>query len=291
MIDPTVGDADRLIEEQLDARVRKLEQCVDGDVLALVGNLWPGVDDGIREAVESRLDRCPRLCVVLETSGGSVEVVERIVTVFRKHYQFVEFYVPNFALSAGTVLVMSGDAIHMDYYSVLGPIDPQKLRGETYVPALGYLEQYQRLLEKSEKGELTTAELTFLLEKFDPAELYQYEQERELSISFLKDWLVKYKFKDWATTETRSLPVDDKMREDRAEQIAMKLNETKEWHTHGRGISIDILTRELDLKIDDFGEKESVAAALRAYYKLLMDYTRKRDHRNVIHCRGRYSPL
>ena len=34
---------------------------------------------------------------------------------------------------------MSGDAIFMDYFSVLGPIDPQLPKGDTMVPALGYL--------------------------------------------------------------------------------------------------------------------------------------------------------
>jgi ClpP class serine protease len=95
-------------------------------------------------------------------------------------------------MSAGTVLVMSGDTIHMDYASTLGPIDPQvRNRAEQWVPALGYLEQYDRLVEKSKAGTLTTAELTYLLQNFDPAELYQYEQERELSIALLEEWLVR----------------------------------------------------------------------------------------------------
>ena len=38
----------------------------------------------------------------------------------------------------------------MDYYSVLGPIDPQVNRGEGLVPALGYLKKYDELIEKSE---------------------------------------------------------------------------------------------------------------------------------------------
>ena len=77
---------------------------------------------------------------------------------------------------------MAGDAIWMDYASTLGPIDPQIRRNGQYVPALGYLEQYQRLVDKSANGDLTTAELAYLVQNFDPAELFQYEQERDLSI-------------------------------------------------------------------------------------------------------------
>ncbi len=108
-------------------------------------------------------------------------------------------------MSAGTVLVMSGDSIYMDYSSALGPIDPQIQRagGNALVPALGYLEQYDRLIKKSANGTLTSAELAYLIDKFDPAELYYYEQARELSIALLKEWLVKYKFKNWTTTQTK----------------------------------------------------------------------------------------
>src|SRR4029078_10078292 len=123
--------------------------------------------------------------------------IQRIVDTLRHHYSIVDFVIPNYAMSAGTVLALSGDAIHMDYYSILGPIDPQLRRSgsQRMVPALGYLVQYERLIAKSRKGELSTAELAFLLQKFDLAELYEYEQARNLSITLLREWLAKYKFK------------------------------------------------------------------------------------------------
>ena len=60
---------------------------------------------------------------MLETIGGFAEVARRISDTFRRHYTVVDFLIPSHAMSAGTILAMSGDAIHMDYYSVLGPID------------------------------------------------------------------------------------------------------------------------------------------------------------------------
>jgi membrane-bound ClpP family serine protease len=59
------------------------------------------------------------LFIVLTTTGGVIEVAERIVNIARHHYpDGVHFIVPNFAFSAGTVLCMSGNSILMDYYSV-----------------------------------------------------------------------------------------------------------------------------------------------------------------------------
>ena len=113
----------------------------------------------------------------------------------------------------------------MDYYSTLGPIDPQVERGGTLIPATGYLIQYQRLIDKSARGELTTAEASILIQNFDLGELYSYEQARNLSITLLKEWLVKYKFKNWDKTKTRGLPVTRKMKHQRAEEIAERLND------------------------------------------------------------------
>jgi len=141
--------------------------------------------------------------------------------------------IPDYAMSAGTVLALSGDAIHMDYYSVLGPIDPQVRRGNSggFVSALGYLEQYNRLIEKSKQAALTDAEINYLCDKFDPGELYEYEQARELSIDLLKKWLVDYKFKNWTTTAGRKLPVTREIKEERATLIASLLNDTRRWHS------------------------------------------------------------
>ena len=64
------------------------------------------------------------------------------------------------------------------------------------VPALGYLIQWERLLEKARSGNITLPEVQLMIEGFDQAELFQYEQAKELSISLLEEWLVKYKFKN-----------------------------------------------------------------------------------------------
>lgn len=178
----------------------------------------------------------------------------------------------------------------MDYYSILGPIDPQikRTKGPGMVPALGYLQQYHRLIEKSKAGLLTTAEATFLIEKFDPAELYAFEQARELSVSLLTEWLQCYKFRNWKVTESRKAPVTKQMRKERAEDIARKLNSTERWCSHARGISMEVLTRELKLKINDFGADKNLAAPIRQYYNLLKDYIARTNQKGVVHVLGHY---
>src|SRR5262249_15292774 len=137
--------------------------------------------------------------------------------------------------SAGTVFALSGDAIWMDYFSVLGPIDPQIEKDRKLVPALAYLVQFDRLVAKAEHGALTTAEM-MLLEKLDLGELQQFAEARELSMSLLKKWLVRYKFKDWTITAETRTPVTPDMKANRAAEIAEALSDPQRWHSHGRGI-------------------------------------------------------
>ncbi|MFZ2114572.1 MAG: hypothetical protein WAU77_12695 [Solirubrobacteraceae bacterium] len=282
-------DANSIIEQQLDERIAAIEDATDADVLTYFGPMYPPADDAVKEALEDMDDRRKTLLCVLETSGGYIDTAERIARIFREHYGRVDFLVPNYAMSAGTILVMSGDGIFMDYASTLGPIDPQVNKGDGLVPALGYLEQYRRLVEKSAAGKLTTVEAMYFVQNFDAAELYRYEQERELSIALLKDWLVKYKFKDWKRTETRKKQVTRKMRTDRAKMIAEKLNKTDHWHSHSRGIPMEVLRRDLKLLVEDFGEDPELAAAVRDYYHLLKDYIIKRSHDSfVLHRKGLY---
>lgn len=66
---------------------------------------------------------------------------------------------------------MSGDNIYMDYFSVLGPIDPQVQNKEgRFVPALGYLDKVNELVLKAQNNTLTQAEF-IILKEMDLAEL------------------------------------------------------------------------------------------------------------------------
>jgi hypothetical protein len=101
--------------------------------------------------------------------------------------------------------------------------------------------------------------------------------------------LVKYKFKNWKKTEDRGKEVTPRMRSRRAADVARKLNKTDRWHSHNRGITMEVVRRDLKLLIDDFGENPTHRENVRGYYRLLTDYAAKRGHdRLVLHTRERY---
>lgn len=131
--------SDDVVKDLLTERLKKLEGVLQEDVIVFRGPILYGIDDYIRDAVEEIDSKRQRIAMVLQTDGGYVEVVERIAKTIRHHYGHISFIVPNYAFSAGTVLAMSGDVIRMDYYSVLGPIDPQVQVNGRFTPAIGYL--------------------------------------------------------------------------------------------------------------------------------------------------------
>lgn len=286
------GAANAAVETLLDERLRTIENGFKADGFAIYGPLEFGLDDTVRNVIESLKARPVErnhLVVLVDTDGGYLDVVNRIVDTIRRHYKTVSFVIPNAAYSAGTILAMSGDSIFMDYYSRLGPIDPQvPSENGAMIPALGYLKRYEDLIERSKSTDgLSLAEIQLVVSGFDQAQLYMYDQARELSVTLLSDWLCKYKFKDWKKTEERALEVTDDMRKKRAEDVANQLNDTDRWHSHSNGISADVLRSELKLKIDDFGEH---ADTIRQYHELLKNYSEVNGVFGVVHSLGSYLP-
>lgn len=276
---PTTFDSAR---EWATNRLIAIEKMLEADGLTIISPMQQGVEHRAKIAIEARQHRRENLFVIIDTPGGVVEVVERIVRVLRQHYAEIQFIVPDKAMSAGTVLVMSGDHILMDYHSCLGPIDPQLVLDDRLVPALSYLTQYQNLIAKSQNGSLSTAELV-LLQKLDLAELHQFELARDLSIELLKQWLTSYKFKDWTITETRGIAVTKAMKEERASDIARKLSDQTRWLTHGRGIDMTTLRDELDLKIDDLNDRPELKSAVWDYFWFIRDHMAGNGNESFVH--------
>lgn len=264
-----------------------LESTLNADVFVYYGELIDGVEANVKQIIEqicSDGQKHDELYVLLTTTGGSLNPVKRIVNIFRNFYAEVNFIVPDYAYSAGTVMCCSGDNIYMDYYSVLGPIDPQvRNKDGNFVAALGYLDKINELIEKAKRNELTNAEF-IILKDFDLAELRAYEQARDLAIDLLVEWLPKYKFKNWIVHSSSQTPVTDDEKRNRAMEIAQNLSDNKEWKSHGRPIS-RVELGKLKLQIEKLEEHPDAYAAVTAYHELMIDYVQKYNMQRFIHTR------
>lgn len=276
---------DKIISEHLRSTREKLEQEFDADVLAYYGNIATAYMTWFRQCLEKigsngRTIK-QRLVVVLNTPGGEVEAVERMVEMQRHFYKEVYFVIPHLSMSAGTIYCMSGNKIFMDYFSSLGPIDPQvQNKDGKWVPALGYLDKFEEILENSRNGSITGVEFA-IAQNQDLAELSRYEQARDLSVTLLKQWLKEYKFKDWTTHRSMGVNhgnlVTEAEKDARADEIAKQLGDNKQWHSHGRRIGIDTLRNKLRLEIDDYSSKADLREKINDYHDLITDYMKRQN--------------
>ncbi|MDR1857842.1 MAG: hypothetical protein LBQ69_00070 [Treponema sp.] len=277
---------DDTIKSLLNNELMGLETYLNADVLTYCGPIFDGMEGNFLQVVEqlNQNKKHDRLFIILTTDGGSATAVERYVYIIRNHYSEVNFIVPDKALSAGTIFCMSGNSIYMDYSSVLGPIDPQVQNKEgKWVPALGYLDKINELIQKAQNNTLTQAEF-IILKDFDLAELRAYEQAKELTIDLLKKWLVEYKFKTW-TQHKNGAVVTQKEKEKRAEEIADTLSNNRTWKSHSRPLNINVL-ENLGLIINDFGKEPDLAKPLRAYHRLVTDFATKNGLPIFVHTRS-----
>jgi hypothetical protein len=279
------------VRQTLRERLEKLEEHFDADGMFFYGPIYPGVEKHFRDFIERLKAEPPsraRLVIFLNTTGGSAESVETLVDIIRFNYQEVWFVVPDFAMSAGTIFCMSGDRILMDYSSSLGPIDPQVHNGRDWVPALGYLDQVEKLIQKSAEGRLSDAEL-IMLQSQDLAMLSRFEQANNLTITLLKKWLVEYKFKDWQTHQSNPQklgnPVTLEEKRERAEEIARLLADNKVWHSHGRRIGTLTLQSVLRLRIDDYSNQIDLRNQIRSYNDFLVEYIVRENLPTFLHSR------
>ena len=283
---------DIAIKEILSNSLTKLETHLKSDVIFYYGAIQPSIEKPFRDFIENLKNDTnshDKLSIILNTPGGSAETVEKMVAITRHHYDEVDFIVPDSAMSAGTIFCMSGDKIWMEYSSSLGPIDPQVFNGKNWVPALGYLDKVNEFIQKSKNNELTQAEFLMLKEQ-DLAMLKSYEQAKDLTISLLKEWLVKYKFKNWEKHQTNNVgsKVTGEEKKKRAEDIARILGDNKIWHSHGRSISLQTLKNVLKLKIEDYSDDNKFKKIIRDYNDTICDYVVKTGHQIFLHSRNHF---
>jgi hypothetical protein len=284
LFDKTIFDAVAKSEEEI-------EKKLDCDLFYYYGEIRSGRLNYFRNFVEDLVIKPGKhdaLSVCLTTPGGEAEVVEKMADIIRHHYVRLYFIVPSAALSAGTIFCMAGDQIYMDYSSSLGPIDPQVPDKEDkyLVPALGYLDKVEELVNKSNNKTISPGELAILIRQ-DLAMLRYYEQARDLSKALLKTWLPKYKFRNWTTHRTTNAgtPVTDADKEARANEIAEQLSDNKVWHSHGRMIGMDKLRSMLRIEIEDFGQDQVLRDHIRLYSDTLSDYLGRHGQDFLMHNR------
>ena len=140
-------------------------------------SLFSGWDQGKREK---------GLDFVLHTPGGEVAATEALGNYLRAMFgDNIRVFVPQMAMSAGTMLACAGQTIHMGKHSSLGPIDPQLSGGFS---AFGILSDMQRA-RKAMKNPADALVWQPIISKYSPGLVSRCVNAIEWANDTARDWL------------------------------------------------------------------------------------------------------
>lgn len=189
------------------------------------------VDVGINDADKNGfmatihgLDRSLGLDLLLHTPGGSMAATESLVEYLRAMFGTnIRAFIPQIAMSAGTMIACSCKEIHMGKQSSIGPIDPQ-MGG---MPAHGLLEEFNRAAKEVSKDQSKILVWSPILQKIQPTWLTECKKVSDWAKIMVQEWL-----------ETNMLAADpDKNK--KAKAIVKALSDTAQNKSHSRHIGID----------------------------------------------------
>jgi len=132
------------------------------------------------------LDTSKGLDLVLHTPGGDTAATESLVDyLWSKFADNIRCFVPQMAMSAGTMIACSTKEIWMGKQSSLGPIDPQF----GPMPAHGVLEEFKRAYDEIVADPRTIPVWQPIIAKYNPAFLGECQKAIDWSNSLVDGWL------------------------------------------------------------------------------------------------------
>lgn len=180
-----------------------------------------------------KLDRKQGLDLLLHTPGGMIAATEALVNYISKMFNNdIEVFVPQIAMSAGTMIACSARKIYMGKHSSLGPIDPQI--GD--IAAKGVLEEFKTAKKEIAQDQGSYLVWKTLLERYRPSFIDSCQRAIEWSKSTTSKWLKEVMFEG------------DENADKKSESVVSFLSSPDEHFAHERHISLDDCMSS-DLKI------------------------------------------
>lgn len=188
------------------------------------------------------------LDLILHSPGGSIEAAAAIVSYLRTKFTDLRVIVPNYAMSAATMIACASNQIIMGKHSFIGPIDPQVYLqtplGFRSIPAQAIIDQFERAKIECEDPKKLAAWMP-ILSQYGPDLLVESQNVLDLSRKLVSEWLEKYMF----AGETDASKF--------AGITAEKLANHNEFKSHGHHISIE-QARKLGLNVDDLEKDQTI---------------------------------
>ena len=152
--------------------------------------------------------------LLLHTTGGSIDASEKLIRMVRSTVGETEFriIVPEFAKSAGTLMVLGADRVVMSDMSELGPIDPQMVFADSsglrrWQSVQNYLDAYDEHTNAINQNPNNVA-AQIMLGKLDPATVKLCQAVKNRARQCAEDLLKRGMFREsgnWSRTVSELL--------------------------------------------------------------------------------------
>lgn len=204
------------------------------------------IDDNDKNALMQAvygLDKSKGLDIVLHTPGGGTAATESIVTYLRSVFgNDIRAFIPQMAMSAGTMIALSCREIIMGKQSNIGPIDPQF----SGMSCAGVIEEFENAVQSIKEDPASAQLWQVIVSKYHPTFLGDCQKAIQWSNNMVFEWL-----------KTNMLSCNANPDAD-AQRIIDTLGSHKETYTHSRHIHIDEC-QNLGIKViplESFEKKE-----------------------------------
>ena len=188
------------------------------------------------------MDVSKGLDLILHTPGGLTTATEAIVNYLRSKFGTdIRCFVPQLAMSGGTMIACSCKEIFMGKQSSIGPIDPQFGN----MAAIGVIDEFNRAAEEIKKNPATIPLWQAVFSKIPPGFITECQQAVELSAKLALEWLKTGMFYNQTDAEMC------------AKDVVKALNNHRDTKAHGRHITPDQAAK-IGLKIKMLEEDQKL---------------------------------
>ncbi len=133
------------------------------------------------------------LDLILHSPGGYVAATESLIHYLRQKFKHdIRVFVPQLAMSGGTILALAGKEIWMGSHSNLGPIDPQF--GNR--PAVTMIDEFKRAYQEIKKDKDKLDVWKPILSQIAPTALSQAQDAIDLSKQIAERTLIEGMFRN-----------------------------------------------------------------------------------------------
>lgn len=147
------------------------------------------------------LEKKKGLDLILHTPGGAIAATESFVYYLRAIFGTnIRVFVPQIAMSAGTMIALAAREIFMGKHSNLGPVDPQIFG----LPAHAIVEEFERAKQEVGDDPKSIPIWQPIIAKYTPTMIGEAEKAISWAQEIVKDWLMTGMFEGDSKAEGKA---------------------------------------------------------------------------------------